>query len=463
MQGFVTALALILLGGATAARAQNTMPDTPTPLNAAPLPSRDPDQANATSNLLDDVVARKPLALGQFLAWAERGNPTIAEANAAVDRDAKLGRQAALYPNPSIGYSGEHIRGGSYGGGEQGAYAQQEIVLGGKLGLRRKVYDQQANADRSAVDAQRYRVRAGVERAFYQALAAQQTVVLRQKLLKNAMDAEATAHQLANVGQADAPDVLQAEVDTEQARVDFTDAQHDFRAGFQDLAALAGQSSLPVSPLAGSLEPPPALDAEAVAQHIVEASPEVERAQQEVAAAEARVKDESREAVPDLTLRAGGWWSGEQLIGINEPAGPMGFASAEIGLPLWNRNQGNAGAAKAELEYARQEVLRTELNLRRDAKSLAQQYLAASFEAERYRTVLIPDAERANALYVTKYEQMASAYPQVLFSQRTLLQLQIAYLHALDAVWSSAVTLQNFGAADGLGKPEDGSDAVPSQ
>ena len=49
---------------------------------------------------------------------------------------------------------------------------------------------------------------------------------------------------------------------------------------------------------------------------------------------------------------------------------------------------------------------------------------------------------------------MAPAYPQVIVSQRTLLQLQIAYVQALQNVWTNAIALQNSmmsGALQGPG------------
>jgi cobalt-zinc-cadmium efflux system outer membrane protein len=48
---------------------------------------------------------------------------------------------------------------------------------------------------------------------------------------------------------------------------------------------------------------------------------------------------------------------------------------------------------------------------------------------------------------------MASAYPQVLVSQRTLFQLQISYIDALNSVWQNAIALQNFTLKGGLEAP----------
>jgi cobalt-zinc-cadmium efflux system outer membrane protein len=404
--------------------------------------------------LLKDVAARTPMALADFETLADANNPTLKQANAFVRRSQEQARQAGLYPNPSVGYQGEQIRGGSYGGGEQGGFVQQTVVLGGKLGLRRGIYEQQKRSDQIGVEEQTYRVHGDVQQAFYDALTAQATVQLRQRLLGVSLDAVETVHQLANVGQADAPDILQTEVETEQAKVDYVTAQRQYLQAFRTLAALAGKGNLPVCPLQGEFEKTPDLNAEQMVDFIVTDSPTVKRAQQEAAVAQARLKDAKREPVPDLQLKVGEQYNGEHVSeNPTKAAGAQSFASAGINIPLWNRNQGNVGAAKAEIERAEQDVAREQLSLRQQAAPLAQSYLAARFEAERYKTQLIPRATRAYELYLKKYQNMAQAYPQVLVSQRTLFQLQISYLMALHDVWRSAIALQNYTLSGGLHTP----------
>lgn len=403
--------------------------------------------------LLREVATRTAMALRAFEALAENNNPTLKQANALVRRTQEQARQAGLYPNPSVGYQGEEIRGGSFGGGEQGAFVQQPIVLGGKLGLRRNVFEQQKKSDEIGVREQTYRVHSDIQLAFYDTLAAQASVDLRQRLLGVALDAVETVHQLANVGQADAPDILQTEVESEQAKVDYVTAQREYLQAFHVLAALAGKPDLPVSPLQGALEITPDVNTDAIVESIVTESPTVHRAQQEQAVAEARLKSAKREPVPDLQLRAGELYSFEQLEGTRKQVGPQSFASAGINIPLWNRNQGNVNAAKAEIERATQDVMREQLSLRQQAAPLAQSYNAAKFEAERYKTQLIPRAGRAYELYLKKYQSMAQAYPQVLVSQRTYFQLQIGYINALHEVWRNAIALQNYTLRGGLQAP----------
>jgi outer membrane protein, heavy metal efflux system len=75
--------------------------------------------------LLKDVAARTPMALADFQALADANNPTLRQANALVRRSQEQARQAGLYPNPSIGYQGEQIRGGSYGGENRAALSNR--------------------------------------------------------------------------------------------------------------------------------------------------------------------------------------------------------------------------------------------------------------------------------------------------------------------------------------------------
>lgn len=63
-----------------------------------------------------DIAARTPMTLAEFETLADANNPTLKRANALVRRSQEQARQAGLYPNPFIGYQGEEIRGGSFGG-----------------------------------------------------------------------------------------------------------------------------------------------------------------------------------------------------------------------------------------------------------------------------------------------------------------------------------------------------------
>lgn len=417
-------------------------------------PSGHADINELTQDLLKDVRSRPAMTLADFEQSAIANNPTLRQADAMVRRFAGQAHQAGLPPNPSIGYQGEQIRGGSYGGGEQGAFVEQKFVLGGKLGLRRRVFQQQQKGAEIGAAEQKARVLADVGQGFYSALAAQEIVTLRKDLLSVAADAVHTARQLGNVGQADAPDILQAEVEAEQASVDYIAAQRQFLQKFQVLASLVGKPDLAISPLAGDLNEPPQIDVDAILVSILRDSPSVKRAQQGIASAQAELKSARREPVPDLQIRAGVEQNNE-LIHDAPPqrVGVQAFASAGVTIPIFNRNQGNVAAARADVEHAEAEVARVRLSLRQSAQRLVQMYLTDRMEAQRYKDEMIPRAARAYQLYLEKYRSMASAYPQVIVSQRTLFQLRVAYVNVLKDLWSTVIALHHFTLSGGLEGP----------
>src|SRR3982074_1694715 len=170
---------------------------------------------------------QKTITLEELQLMALQNNPTFAQSAANIQAAEGRKKQSGLYPNPTVGYQGEQIRGGSFHGGEQGFFVQQDIVLGGKLGLNRKILEQELKQAETEAEEQKLRVVTNVRTSYIQALAAQQTLELRHNLSKLADDAVETSHQLANVGQADAPDVLESEVEAQQAQIADTMAEQN--------------------------------------------------------------------------------------------------------------------------------------------------------------------------------------------------------------------------------------------
>jgi outer membrane protein, heavy metal efflux system len=407
------------------------------------VPAWQPDTASPPSGL----------TLAELEQIALDNNPTLAQANAEIHAATARKLQSGLYPNPTIGYQGEQIRGGIQGGGEQGFFVSQDIVLGGKLGLNRNIFEQQKKQAEAEAEEQRLRVINSVRTLYYRALAAQEMVDLRHKLAKLAEDAVETSRQLGNVGQADQPDVLEAEVEGEQAELAVVAAEQNQTRRWRELAATAGKPEMPLTPLAGNLEDMPEGDPDQWMQAILEQSPAVKIAQLGVLKAQASLARAKREPVPNLQLR-GGLEKNLELEAItNRTIGLQGFAEVGVQIPLFNRNQGGVGAARADIEGAQQEVQRVQLVLRERAAALLQNYATSRMTVERYRDHMIPRARKAYELYSKNYSGMAAAYPQVLIAQRTLFQLQTDYITVLDNLWANAIALKGFLLTDGLEAP----------
>lgn len=386
-------------------------------------------------------------------------NPTIAQAEANMRVAAALTRQAGLYPNPTVGYYGDEIRGGSIGGGKQGGFVSQTIVLGGKLHAARRVAEIEAEEVGTSAGMQRLRIQNNVRAVFYQVLAAQRLVEVRENLAKLTMDATQTSRQLGNVGQADRPDILQAEVEEQQAKLNLRIAQQNLQACWGMLAAVIGKPDLVAAHLEGDLEAIPDLSREEWAATTLRDSPEVKLAQQALEHAEASLARARKAPIPDLQVTAILAQNYEPLDPLPKQTGLEGGAQIGVQLPIFNRNQGNIAAATGEIASAKQDLARVKLKLRRDLASLFRDYDAARTTAKQYKTEMLPRAEQAYRLYQENYQKMAAAYPQVLISQRTLFQLQVDYIQALEEAWQSSLAIRGFGLMDGIAEPMVGRSA----
>src|SRR6267143_1073594 len=397
---------------------------------------------------------QKTITLEELQQMALQNNPTFAQSAANIQAAEGRKKQAGLYPNPTVGYQGEQIRGGSFHGGEQGFLNQQDIVLGGKLGLNRKIFDQELKQAQTEGEEQKLRVVTNVRMSYIQALAAQQTLELRQNLSKLANDAVETSHQLANVGQADAPDVLESEVEAQQAQLAVTMAEQNQQRVWKALAAVVGNPRLPLMRLEGQLEDTPPVNADELVEKIVNESPAVRIAELGVKRAEAALARAKREPIPDLQLRGGMQQNGELLSAPSGKAvGLQGFADVGVRIPIFNRNQGNIATAKADAERTKREVERVKLLLRQRAASVVQNYTFSQTAVDRYKNQMIPRAQKAYEMYTKKYQEMAVAYPQVLIAQRTLMQLEVSYTTALETFATSSLSLQSYLLTDGLEAP----------
>jgi outer membrane protein, heavy metal efflux system len=152
-------------------------------------------------------------------------------------------------------------------------------------------------------------------------------------------------------------------------------------------------------------------------------------------------------------LRAGLQQNRELLDTTGRPTGLQGFADVGVQVPIFNRNQGNIVTSKADLERAQREVERVKLALRERAASVVQNYAYSQTAAARYKNQMIPRAQKAYEMYAKKYREMAAAYPQVLIAQRTLMQLQVAYLNSLESLATNSLALQSHLLTDGLEAP----------
>jgi cobalt-zinc-cadmium efflux system outer membrane protein len=392
------------------------------------------------------VVTGKIYELSELEKIASEHNPTLAMAQREIEAARAKTLQSGLYPNPTVGYRGDEIRGGSYGGGEQGFFVQQPIILGGKLALDRKVRGAEEKQREVEADAQRQRVENDVRMAYYRVLAAQEQLALKRSILAISQSTVRIVGQLGRVGQADETEILEAEAEEQRMEIANGIAEHLLRREWTTLTAVVGVPSLPPGGVAGRIDADlPPLDQEQLLASLLHESPAIRSAQAGVERAEASLQRAKRETIPDLIVQGG---LQQNLESLGDPqsrkVGLQGFAEVGVQLHLWDRNQGAIAAETASVQSAQQEARRVELELRNRFAMYGEDYGSARLVADKYRVEILPRLERAYKLMVEQYGQMTASFLRVLILERMLYENETAYVDALERTWTSSIALRGY-------------------
>jgi len=389
-----------------------------------------------------------PICLTDLEQMALAGNPTLAQAAAAVDASRGKARQAGLYPNPTIGYVGEQIGIAGTAGELQGGFVQQTIVTAGKLRLSRAKYNQQAYEAEIWALAQQYRVLNGVRMRFYELLALQRTIDLNRSILENANESLRTTKEMFNTGQANRADVLLSEVQVNDAKIALRTLENRYPALWQHLSALLGTPDLPPTPLKGQLEPEgQPLNWDSSLNRLLQESPELQAAQAHIVHDQITLRREKVEPIPNIQLQG--------AAGYNFETRNTVASGVQVGikLPVWNRNQGTIQQVQADLARSHAEVARVELSLRQRLADAFNRYQTARETAQIYRDFSIPQATEAYEVRLDMYKKRRIAWPQVVVLQRGVLEVKEKYTRSLLELREAEVAIGGLLLVDGLTVP----------
>ena len=401
-------------------------------------------------------IDQKPELLPELLSLedleqiAAANNPTLMQASAIVDVEHGNYKQVGLYPNPRIGYVATQI-GDRNTLGQEGAYVEQDIITGKKLKLNRQIAAQSITQAQWQAEQQRYRVINALRLRYYDLLAAQRTVELTEKLHSVAERAADASRQLFKAGEGTRPDVLQAEIEVEQAQILVNNARNQYVASWKQLTAVMAVPSLDPVPVSGSLDgPAPAFLWDDTLEWLLGNSPEMQIAMTSVSRAQWAINRARAEPIPNLNIQA-------SIQRDNGTKANIGNLQMTMPIPIYNRNQGTVYAAHAELRRAQAETERVQLALRDRLAEAFRRYRNALQQTERYKEQIVPRAQESLSLITEGYRRGELTFLQVLFAQRTYFQTNIAYVESLTQLWKSTVDITGL-----LLTPESEAQTVPT-
>jgi len=390
-----------------------------------PLPPPAPEQRLLT---LDDLTN---LGLQQ--------NPALQRLSFTIEAERGRAVQAGLYPNPQFSVTGDNL-GSRIGPGGQitAPYFSQEIVTAGKLRLSRAVVERQVDQATWDLMAQRYVLLTTVRRGYFDVLAVQKRVEILDQLVALSTKSVDVSQRLLEAKEIAELDLVQFRVERNRFRAERDAAQRELTAAFRRMSAYLGAPALAIAPLEDLLIlPDPIYEFEPAKSLIVSTHPQLRAAQVGVGRAQTALRLAEVQPIPNVTVGAG--YVRDNIDRQDQWAFQVGLP-----IPIFNRNQGNVRAARAEIGEANRQVSVTENDLIARLATAFGDYSAAKERVDQYRAEIIPDARKAYQLSIDAFQGGEFQYLRVLQAQRTVAESNLEYVRALGEMWKSAADISGL-------------------
>lgn len=422
-----TALAMVgmtFASHAAFAQTTSTNPQTSSPkVNATAAPKE--TLVPALSQAVEAppfVPGETGLDLATLQSLATQNNPTLREAWARLEATRGRWVQAGLLPNPTVGYSGQQL--GSNATEQNGVLFGQEIVTGGKLRLDRGVVSQEVERAHQQMHAQYNRVLTDVAIAYYEALAAQQRVDTARRLVAISDQFVNSVESLLRANEASKIELLQARIESNNARITLGNAENRAVAAWRTLSAVVGMPTLLPQPLHGSLaEVPHDLDWDDSRVRILSESPELAAASAGAEQARWAYQRALKQVVPNVDVQA--------VVQYDEDVeGTDGNLQVSVPVPIFNRNQGGIREAYANIAASEKAVERIQLRLEQRLAGVFERYANARQQVERYEREILPASQEQLDLVTQAFQAGELNYTSLLISQRTYFQTNLSAIDA---------------------------------
>jgi cobalt-zinc-cadmium efflux system outer membrane protein len=368
------------------------------------------------------------LSMGDVFAMILTRNPALSAYSYEVRAQESLALQSGLLPNPELGATSENFGGTGATKGLDSAettiQVSQVIQLAEKRANRTKV----AKLDTELADwdykSKKLDLFSEAAKAFAEVLAAQERIALAQELNKLAEEVKYAVSQRVVAGKEPPLEEAKADVSLAASQIALKNSQLSLDISRVKLASFWGSSDPRFSKLKGDIydvRPHGTLE-EFAAQ--VTGNPDIARWTTEMEQKRAGIDLEKANAVSDITVSAGAKY-------FSEPGDSAFVVGVTIPLPIFDRNQGNIGAAHARLNKARQLARERDVSVRSGLVEAYKSMLSAYWQAVNLRDKMIPASQQAFDAASEGYRQGKFGYLELLDAQRTLFQARQQYIDML--------------------------------
>ena len=386
-------------------------------------------------------VKAKPLSLADAIDRALAVSPGLKAATAGIDAARGSERQAGLLPNPELSFEAENVKGsGPYRGFDSAEYTygvSQEIPLGGQRAARRGVARAEREVAELGANAAQLDLVQAVTGAYFEAVAAKQSLALAKDLETTAKRVRDTVRERVHAAREPEIQLTKAEVALAAASAALDRVEHTSEAARQALARFWGDAVFAETLSTTELYTLPAPQALEIYQDRLAQSPDITKLAR---LRDARIADHRlarAEIVPSPKVSVG-------VRQFRDTGDDALVAGISIPFPVLNWNQGEIARSRAEVVKADSERQQFELDQGRALSTSWSQWQSALAEAKSLKERIRPQAEKAFRLSVDGYHAGRFSYLEVLDAQRTLFETRAEEIDAFKRLHVSRAEVERL-------------------
>ncbi|WP_341582113.1 TolC family protein [Marinobacter metalliresistant] len=365
--------------------------------------------------------------------------PEIRGAQAAVGARQGALQQAGVWPNPQIELRADDSIGkdAGTGGTDFTQFAiSQPLPLSGRLGHQQAVAGAALDAARAEQSYQQIRLETQVAQRYHSLQLALGRLRLAQQRLQLADDLQNTGRRRAQAGELSELERLRMDLIREAAQQALNSAEGAYNEALSRFRVYLGLSG-ETTPQLTSLKPFGLVPALEQLQAGMANHPALLAAKHRVEAARSGVDLARAERLPDLSLSV--FREQDLLNGRRQDVTGIGLG---ITIPLWDRNSGRIGEARAQVIEGQSELQVLERDL--DSR-LRQSYLNLNQlvkQGEHYRTRVFQPAQKVFELTRKAYASGEVEILSVIDANNTYFDAHERYLELLQEAWLEAADLR---------------------
>ena len=370
------------------------------------------------------VPVATPLSLETALRLALENNPELRAARGRGDAASGRATQAKAWTNPELEIVADDwpLRGSrGFSDAKRTIGISQTVPFRGKKSLDERMGGMGVKRSAAEFALRRSQLIQEVKADFFRVLALEKMATIFSQRIAATESGATTTRKRVEAGASAYQEQLRAEVQLEQARTEWSDCENELTAARQNLATQLGRTDLNETKLIGTLaETPDNNLMSGTADERLARHPSLNAVQTNLDHAELGRRRARLEPYPDVKI---GVAAGQ----IGETGQSIGQLSLSLPLPILDQNKGARQEARANVNIASAELHAVRLQLQRDWANTVQRYRTVSGQVIKYREHILPKAEEALLLVQTGFEQGKLPLIDLIDTQRTTSEVQLAY------------------------------------